>query len=56
MAFLFFLILPVTVASIEQSFIKLKIIKNYLRNIVSRSIKNSLLSMEAKEAKEIDME
>jgi len=56
-AFLLFLTLPVTVASLERSFSKLKIIKNYLRSQMGQKrLKNlALLSIESKTASEIDL-
>ena len=52
-ALLLFLTLPVTVASAERSFSKLKIIKSYLRNAMgqSRLCGLSLLAIEASRAK-----
>lgn len=55
-ALILFLTLPVTVASSERSFSKLKVIKNYLRNCCSQNrLSNlALLSIEAKEAAAMD--
>lgn len=52
-----FLTLPVTVASAERSFSKLKIIKNYLRNSIGQDRLKymALLSIEAEEAKKMEM-
>lgn len=52
-AFMLFLTLPVTVATAERSFSKLKLIKSYLRNTMSQSRLHglSLLSIEAARAK-----
>lgn len=52
-----FLTIPVTVASGERSFSKLKLIKNYLRSTMSqeRLINLSLISIENKISKEIDV-
>jgi hypothetical protein len=57
-ALLLFLTLPVTVASSERSFSKLKIIKNYLRNTMGQGRLRGLglLSIEAAEAKKMDVE
>lgn len=57
MAFLIFFTLPVTVASVERSFSKLKLIKNYLRSTMSQSRLSqlSLLSIESARAEEIDI-
>jgi hypothetical protein len=50
------LTIPVTVASAERSFSKLKIIKNYLRSTMSqiRLSSFSIISIEKKIAKEIN--
>lgn len=52
-AFVLFLTLPVTVASAERSFSKLKIIKSYVRNSMgqNRLCDLSLLAIEASRAK-----
>jgi len=52
-----FLTIPVTVASGERSFSKLKIIKNYLRSAMSQDRLNELaiLSIENLEARELDL-
>ncbi|XP_004209890.2 uncharacterized protein LOC101235621 [Hydra vulgaris] len=51
-----FFTLPVTVASIERSFSKLKIIKDYKRNFIgqSRLKKLAILAIEHKEAAQMD--
>jgi len=56
-ALLLFLALPVTVASAERSFSKLKIIKNYLRNSMGQTRLRglSLLAIEASRAKSMDV-
>ncbi|XP_065668169.1 zinc finger MYM-type protein 1-like [Hydra vulgaris] len=56
-ALLLFLTLPVTVASAERSFSKLKIIKNYLRNTIGkeRSSDLAIVSIEAKAAGKMEM-
>lgn len=56
-ALLLFLTLPVTVATAERSFSKLKLIKNYLRNSMgqTRLCGLSLLAIEANHAKSMDM-
>ena len=41
-ALLLFLTLPVTVATAERSFSKLKLIKNYLRNTMGRTLVRSV--------------
>ena len=55
---LLFLTLPVTVASAERSFSKLKIIKNYLRNSMCQDRLSGLplLSIEAAMAKSMDVD
>lgn len=55
-ALLLFLTLPVSVATAERSFSKLKIIKNYLRNSSSQTRLTNLaiLSIEAQEAAKMD--
>jgi hAT family C-terminal dimerisation region len=55
-ALLLFLTLPVTVATAERSFSKLKIIKNYLRNSMGQERLRglSLLAIEAARAKTMD--
>jgi len=52
-ALLLFLTLPVTVATAERSFSKLKLIKNYLRNTMGQERLSglSLLAIEASRAK-----
>ncbi|XP_065658998.1 zinc finger MYM-type protein 1-like [Hydra vulgaris] len=56
-ALLLFLTLPVTVASVERSFSKLKIIKNYLRNTIGKERLSDLaiVSIEAKAAGKMEM-
>lgn len=56
-AFLMFLTLPVTVASNERSFSKLKLIKNYLRSSMSNSRLSGLavLSIEQERARSLDL-
>ena len=51
-----FMILPVSVASAERSFSKLKIIKNYLRSTIAQERLDSLamLSIENEEAQSLD--
>ena len=53
-----FLTLPVTVATAERSFSKLKFIKNYLRNSMGQERLNALalLSIEASRAKVMDVD
>lgn len=55
--FMLFLTLPVTVASVERSFSKLKIIKDYKRNSIGENrLKNlALLAIEHKEASKMDL-
>jgi hypothetical protein len=55
-ALLLFLTLPVTVASAERSFSKLRLIKNYLRSTMAQErLRNlSLLSIEANAAETMD--
>ena len=50
--------LPVTVASVERSFSKLKLIKNHLRSTMGqeRTSSLSLLSIESELAKKIDFD
>lgn len=57
-AFILFLSLPVTVASAERSFSKLKYIKSYLRNSMAQErLKGlALLNIEAARAKVMDMD
>ena len=57
-AFRIYLMMPITVASGERSFSKPKIIKAYLRSMVSHERLNSLsmLSIEREIAKAIDFE
>ena len=56
-ALLLFLTLPVTVASAERSFSKLKIIKNYLRNTIGKERLSdfAIVSIEAKAAGKMEM-
>jgi hypothetical protein len=56
-AIMLFLTLPVTTASVERSFSKLKIIKDYKRNTISQSKLHELaiLAIEHKEAAKMDM-
>lgn len=56
-AFMLYLTLPVTVASAERSFSKLKIIKNYLRSTMTQERLSglSLLSIENERAKKLDL-
>lgn len=51
--FILFFTLPVTVASVERSFSKLKLIKDYRRNSMGQSRLNdlSILAIESTEAK-----
>ncbi|XP_022171743.1 uncharacterized protein LOC111034716 [Myzus persicae] len=53
-----FLSLPVTVASAERSFSKLKLIKNYLRNSISQDqlTNTSILNIERARTEELDVE
>lgn len=57
-AFLMFLTLPVTVATSERSFSKLKIIKNYLRNSMSQTRLSglSVLSIEHEKASRLNLD
>ncbi|XP_060859470.1 zinc finger MYM-type protein 1-like [Metopolophium dirhodum] len=57
-ACLIFLTIPVTVASAERSFSKLKLIKNYLRNSIGqeRLCGISILNIERKRTSDIDIE
>ena len=57
-AVVIFVTLPVTVASAERSFSKLKLIKNYLRSSISQDRMDSLaiISIENKEAWSLNME
>jgi hypothetical protein len=57
-AVVIFVTLPVTVASAERSFSKLKLIKNYLRSSISQDRMDSLaiLSIENKETWSLNME
>jgi len=50
-ALLLFLTLPVTVATAERSFSKLKLIKNYLRNTMGQERLSGLFAIEASRAK-----
>ena len=56
-AFLLFLTLPVTVATAERSFSKLKLIKTYLRNTMhdDRLSGLAVLSIENAEARKLDV-
>ena len=56
MAYMMYLTVPVTVATAERSFSKLKLIKNYLRNSMSQERLSglSLLSIENERAKSLD--
>ena len=56
-AFMLFLTLPVTVASVERSFSKLKIIKDYKRNSISQTRLRDLaiLIIEHAEAAKMDL-
>lgn len=53
----FYLTLPVTVASTERSFSKLKLIKNYLRNTIGQDrLSNiSILNIEKEKTAQLDM-
>jgi len=57
-ACLIFLTIPVTVASAERSFSKLKLIKNYLRNSMSQNrLSNiAILNIERSRTDELDIE
>lgn len=57
-ALVMFLTLPVTAASAERSFSKLKLIKNYLRNSMSALRLNGLaiLSIESERARALDFD
>lgn len=57
-AFIIFLTLPVTTATSERSFSKLKIIKNYLRSALSqeRLTGLALLSIEAERARKLNFD
>ncbi|XP_053156183.1 zinc finger MYM-type protein 1-like [Hemicordylus capensis] len=57
-AYILFLTLPVTVASSERSFSKLKLIKNYLRSSMSQERLSglALLSIENERAKKLDIQ
>lgn len=56
-ACIIFITLPVTVATAERSFSKLKVIKNYLRNSISqdRLTNISILNIERNRTKKIDI-
>lgn len=56
-AFYLFLTLPVTVASAERTFSKLKLIKNYLRSIMSQTRLSGLamISIENERAKKFNL-
>ena len=53
-----FITLPVTVASAERSFSKLKIIKNYLRSTTGQDRLDELamIAIENEEARELDLD
>lgn len=55
--FKIFLTLPVTVASAERSFSKLKLIKNYMRSTMSQDMLSglSILSIENERARNLDL-
>ena len=55
--FKIFLTLPVTVASAERSFSKLKLIKNYMRSTMSEDMLSglSILSIENERARNLDL-
>ncbi|XP_034086221.1 zinc finger MYM-type protein 1-like [Gymnodraco acuticeps] len=57
-AFILFLTLPVTVATTERSFSKLKLIKNYLRSTMGQERLSGLflLSIESDRAKKLDIQ
>ncbi|KAI4816568.1 hypothetical protein KUCAC02_008891 [Chaenocephalus aceratus] len=57
-AFILFLTLPVTVATAERSFSKLKLIKNYLRSTMGQERLSgpALLSIESDRAKKLDIQ
>jgi hypothetical protein len=57
-AYLLFLTLPVTVATAERSFSKLKLIKNYLRSTMLQDRLSGLaiLSIENEKAKKMDVD
>lgn len=57
-AMVIFLTLPVTVASAERSFSKLKLIKTYLRSTIAQDRLDALavLSIEREEAQHLDIE
>ena len=56
-AFKIFLTLPVTVASAERSFSKLKLIKNYMRSTMSQDMLSglSILCIENERARNLDL-
>jgi hypothetical protein len=56
-AIVLFLTLPVTVATAERSFSKLKIIKNYLRSSIAQDRLDALamISIEAEEARKLSV-
>ena len=56
-ALILFLTIPVSVATAERSFSKLKIIKSYLRNSMGQTLLRglSLLAIEASRAKSMDI-
>jgi len=53
-----FLTIPVTVASAERSFFKLKLVKNYLRNTISQERLNniSILNIERERTEELNID
>jgi hypothetical protein len=56
--FLIFLSIPVTVASAERSFSKLKLIKNYLKNSISedRLTNIAILNIEREKTSELEID
>ncbi len=56
-AFKIFLTIPVTVASAERSFLKLKLIKNYLKSTMSQERLSalSILSIENERARSLNL-
>jgi len=55
-ACLLFLTLPITVASAERSFSKLKLIKNYLRNSSCQDRLKNILNIESKRTAELNID
>lgn len=57
-AFILYLTLPITVAAAEQSFSKLKIIKNYLRSMMAEERLSGLanISIENRRARQLNLE